>query len=84
MSDAESTLDRSLELARTCGSRLVEGETLRVRATCFYRRGDTESARRELATAIGIFDELGAQEQRNEAIAWAQRVFGVEPTERQD
>lgn len=79
LGDAESTLDRSLALARTHGSRLVEGETLRVRAACFHRRGDGDAARRELATAIGIFGELGAQEQRNEAVEWARQVWGAEP-----
>jgi tetratricopeptide (TPR) repeat protein len=77
LEEAETTLERSLTLARAHGSRLVEGETLRVRAACFFRRGDLALARRELATAIGIFDELGAEEQRNEALQWAHAAWGV-------
>lgn len=73
--DAESSLARALDLARAHGSRLVEGETLRVRADCLLRTGEQEAARRELATAIGIFSELGAEEQRLEAIQWAGSAF---------
>lgn len=75
--DAESSLERALELARAHGSRLVEGETLRVRAACFFREGDVDAARRELAMAIGIFNELGAEEQRNEAVQWARTAWGT-------
>ena len=76
---AEAILDRALELARAHGSRLVEGETLRVRAECLLTRGDREAARRELATAIGIFDELGAGAQRTEALEWARDAWGASP-----
>jgi tetratricopeptide (TPR) repeat protein len=68
--EAEPTLERALALARAHGSRLVEGETLRVRAECLLARGDEEGARRDIATAIGIFQELGAEEQRTEALQW--------------
>ena len=76
---AEAILDRALELARAHGSRLVEGETLRVRAQCLLTQGDREAARRELATAIGIFDELGAGAQRTEALEWAREAWGASP-----
>jgi tetratricopeptide (TPR) repeat protein len=72
--DAESSLERALELARMHGSRLVEGETLRARAACFFRAGDLDEARRELAMAIRLFEELGAEEQRNEALEWARTI----------
>ena len=74
--DAQSSLERALELARAHGSRLVEGETLRARAACFVESGDVDAARRELAMAIGIFDELGAEQQRNEAVQWAKIAWG--------
>lgn len=73
--DARSALERGLHLARQHGSRLVEGETLRVLAECFVRLGDREGGRRELATAIGIFEVLGAEEQRTEAVQWASVVW---------
>ena len=75
VADARSALERGLHLARAHGSRLVEGETLRVLAECFVRLGDLETARRELATAIGIFEVLGAEEQRTEAVHWASAVW---------
>lgn len=75
VADARSALDRGLHLARAHGSRLVEGETLRILAECFVRSGDRETARRELATAIGIFEVLGAEEQRTEATHWASVVW---------
>jgi tetratricopeptide (TPR) repeat protein len=74
--DARTVLERGLSLAREHGSRLVEGETLRVLAECFVAQGAAETARRELATAIGIFETLGAEEQRSEAVAWATAVWG--------
>jgi ATP/maltotriose-dependent transcriptional regulator MalT len=80
VTDARLALERALRLAREHGSRLVEGETLRVLAECFVRLGDREGARRELATAIGIFEVLGAEEQRSEAVHWASVVWGVGPT----
>ena len=80
VADARSVLERGLRLAREHGSRLVEGETLRVLAECFVRLGDREGARRELATAIGIFEVLGAEEQRTEAVHWASVVWWVGPT----
>jgi len=80
LADARSVLERALRLAREHGSRLVEGETLRVLAECFVRLGDREGARRELATAIGIFEVLGAEQQRSEAVHWASAVWQVGPT----
>lgn len=80
VTDARSALERGLHLAREHGSRLVEGETLRVLAECFVRLGDREAARRELATAIGIFEVLGAEEQRTEAVHWASVVGRIGPT----
>jgi tetratricopeptide (TPR) repeat protein len=81
--DARSALERGLRLAREHGSRLVEGETLRVLAECFVRLGDREAARNELAAAIGIFEILGAEEQRIEAVGWASIVWrpGSEPND---
>ena len=79
IADARSVLERGLALAREHGSRLVEGETLRVLAECFVRLGDREGARRELATAIGIFEVLGAEEQRTEAVHWASVVWRIGP-----
>jgi ATP/maltotriose-dependent transcriptional regulator MalT len=76
--DAETSLERALALSREHGSRLVEGETLRVLAECLVARGDRGGGRREIATAIGIFEELGADEQRNEALDWAGRIWGDE------
>jgi tetratricopeptide (TPR) repeat protein len=75
--DARAALDRGLSLAREHGSRLVEGETLRVLAECCVAQGDRETARRELATAVGIFETLGAEEQRSEAVAWATTIWGT-------
>lgn len=75
VADARSALERGLHLARAHGSRLVEGETLRVLAECFVRLGDRDAARGELATAIGIFEVLGAEEQRTEAMHWASTVW---------
>lgn len=72
---AEEALGRALAMARAHGSRLVEGETLRVFAECLAARGDVDSARREIATAIGIFNELGADAQRNDALAWARQIW---------
>ena len=69
--DAEKALAQALEMAREHGSRLVEGETLRVLAECLITRGDRDGAAREIAAAIGIFTELGADEQRSEALQWA-------------
>lgn len=80
LADARAALERGLRLAREHGSRLVEGETLRVLAECFVRLGDREGARRELATAIGIFEVLGAEEQRTEAVHWASLVSRIGPT----
>ena len=74
-SDAQTVLERALALARAHGSRLVEGETQRVLAEYFVARGDKVAAERELATAIGIFDALGAEQQRTEAMTWAARVW---------
>jgi tetratricopeptide (TPR) repeat protein len=79
--DARTVLERGLELARVHGSRLVEGETRRVLAECHIARGDRESAQRELAVAIGIFDALGAEEQRAEATAWAAIAWRERPNE---
>jgi tetratricopeptide (TPR) repeat protein len=79
VADARSALERGLHLARAHGSRLVEGETLRVLAECFVRLGDLETARRELATAISIFEVLGAEEQRTEAVHWSSVVWRVRP-----
>jgi tetratricopeptide (TPR) repeat protein len=76
--DARSALERGLALARAHGSRLVEGETLRVLAECLVMLGDTEAGRRELATAIGIFEVLGAEQQRGEAVKWAASVWGID------
>jgi tetratricopeptide (TPR) repeat protein len=76
--DAETSLERALALARAHGSRLVEGETLRVLAECLVSRGDRGAGRREIATAIGIFKELGADEQCNEALEWAGQVWKEE------
>lgn len=70
-SDARSALERGLALARAHGSRLVEGETLRVLAECFVVQGDREAARRDLAIAIAIFEVLGAEEQRTDALKFA-------------
>jgi tetratricopeptide (TPR) repeat protein len=75
--DARAALNRGLSLAREHGSRLVEGEILRVLAECYVAQGDRETARRELATAVGIFETLGAEEQRTEAVAWAMTVWGA-------
>ena len=75
IAEARLALERGLRLAREHGSRLVEGETLRVLAECLVRFGDREAARRELATAIGIFEVLGAEEQRAEAVHWASVVW---------
>jgi len=47
-----------------------------VLAECFVRLGDREAARTELATAIGIFEILGAEEQRIEAVEWASIIWG--------
>ena len=77
--DARSALERGLRLAREHGSRLVEGETQRVLAECFVRLGDREAARSELATAIGLFEVLGAEEQRTEAVEWASNVWRAGP-----
>jgi tetratricopeptide (TPR) repeat protein len=73
LEEAQAALDRGLALAREHGSKLVEGETLRVLAACLVRAGDREGARQQLATAIGIFETLGAEEQRLEAEQWASR-----------
>ena len=75
VADAQAVLERALVLARAHGSRLVEGETLRVLAACFVALGDRGAAERELATAIGIFDSLGAERQRAEAMSWAAFVW---------
>ena len=71
--EARAALERGLALAREHGSKLVEGETLRVLAACVLKVGDDEGAREQLATAIGIFETLGAEEQRLEAEEWATR-----------
>lgn len=75
---AEEALARALQGARAHGSRLVEGETLRVLAECLVRRGEVGDGRREIATAIGIFTELGAEEQKRDALQWAGTVWGDE------
>jgi len=80
VAEARLALERGLHLAREHGSRLVEGETLRVLAECFVRLGDREAARRELATAIGLFEVLGADEQRSEAVSWASVIWRIEAT----
>lgn len=72
---AEDALAHALDMARSHGSLLVEGETLRILAECLATRGDLEGGRREIATAIGIFTELGADEQRNEALQWAGQIW---------
>jgi tetratricopeptide (TPR) repeat protein len=73
--EADEALAHALEVARSHGSLLVEGETLRVLAECLTVRGDLDGGRREIATAIGIFTELGADEQRNEALQWARHIW---------
>jgi tetratricopeptide (TPR) repeat protein len=73
LAEAQAALDRGLALAREHGSKLVEGETLRVLAACLVKSGDREGARQQLATAIGIFETLGAEDQRVEAEEWASR-----------
>ena len=73
--DAAEPLERALSLAREHGSRLVEGETIRVRAEWLVAGGERDEARRQIATAIGIFTELGADEQRGEALVWAAGVW---------
>lgn len=75
VADAASSLERALDLARAHESRLVEAETLRARAACFLQENDLASARGEIAMAIAIFGDLGAEEQRNEAIEWARSAW---------
>jgi len=76
--EARAALDRGLALAREHGSKLVEGETLRVLSACLAEVGDREGARQQLATAVGIFTTLGAEEQRLEAEEWAKRRLWAE------
>ncbi|HEY2377239.1 MAG TPA: tetratricopeptide repeat protein [Gemmatimonadaceae bacterium] len=78
LGDAEEALAQALAMARAHGSRLVEGETLRVLAECLVTRGDREGGRRQIATAMGIFTELGASEQHAEALQWASGVWTAE------
>lgn len=76
--DARVVLERGLTLAREHGSRLVEGETLRVLAECLVRYGHHDEARHALTSAVDIFGELGAEEQRTEALEWG-RSLAIEP-----
>lgn len=72
---AQAVLESALKLGREHGSRLVEGETLRVLAECLTARGDSGTARDTIAAAIAIFDELGAGEQQSEAVSWAAAIW---------
>jgi len=74
--EARSALERGLELARQHGSKLVEGETLRVLAECLTEVGDHDAARAQLAIAIGLFEAVGAEDQHREAMEWAKRLEG--------
>jgi tetratricopeptide (TPR) repeat protein len=76
LANAQAVLERAEALARAHGSRLVQGETLRVLAECLQARDARRDARDALVTAVTIFDELGATEQRSEAVAWANSVWG--------
>lgn len=76
LAGAQSVLERALALAQGQGSRLVYGETLRVLAECLVGRDERDAAHTALGTAVKLFDELGASEQRNEAVAWAQAIWG--------
>ena len=78
VAEAHAVLERGLALAREYGSKLVEGETLRVLAACLLEVDDRDGAREQLATAIGIFETLGAEEQRLEAEEWATRQLWPE------
>ena len=69
--EAGEALDRALALARRHGSRLVEGEVLRVRAALCAATGRRQDAWELVAEAIGIFDHLGALAERDEARTWA-------------
>jgi hypothetical protein len=46
-----------------------------VRADWLLAGGERNEARRQIATAIGIFTELGAEKQRGEALQWAASVW---------
>jgi len=49
-----------------------------VLSACLAEVGDREGARQQLATAVGIFTTLGAEEQRLEAEEWAKRRLWAE------
>ena len=74
LAGAQAALDQALELAREHGSRLVQGETLRVLAECLVAKDERGSGLDALSRAVTIFEELGAEEQKTEALEWAKSV----------
>jgi len=76
LAGAQLVLERALFLAQGHGSRLVHGETLRALADCLVARGDRDAAHNAIRMAVALFDELGAAEERADAVAWAKTIWG--------
>jgi tetratricopeptide (TPR) repeat protein len=72
--DAMAALDQSIELARSHGSALVEAEALRARAELFAALGHTERARTDAEAAAELYRRLGAEAEREAAMAWCDRL----------
>ena len=63
-------VQRALTLARAFGSSLIEAEAFYVRATLRRRMGDEAGARADAATAMAIYERLGASVARGAVEDW--------------
>jgi tetratricopeptide (TPR) repeat protein len=67
---ARQALGRALQLAERHGSSLIRAEALRARAALFRSLGNVRDAETDVRKALEIFDQLGAQVERQALEAW--------------
>lgn len=68
--DAGTELDLAVALATEHGNALIEAEARRARAELRARIGETVTARDDGAIALGLFERLGMQAERDALAAW--------------
>jgi tetratricopeptide (TPR) repeat protein len=71
---ARPLLDRAVALARQHGSALVEAESLRARAELSAALGEDVAAEADVTRALLLFEDLGAQADREALLRWWQEL----------